>query len=201
VRDPDFDYDSIYFWNCKHRYTFNYPSAWSNKWLTSDTNVGILYGDRIQVWAEAVPISASTTLQDFAEQRANKIEGVETQKEAVDWGNGVTVLWSTFANPNSTVIWWISESGSGMEVKALGPGYDDNFYDIQWFLATVVPNSPYLEDKCGSASSSLAPAKTTAPKATTQSCSFPNGDIEYWWNTVSQSVRDCYTAKYGDPGL
>lgn len=54
----------------------------------------------------------------------------------------------------------------------------------------------------GDSSSAGAPSGQTSvsPKATTpKNCSFPNGDIEYWWNTVSQDVRDCYISKYGYP--
>ena len=198
-RDADFDYDSVYYWNCKHYYTLNYPTAWSNNGMTYDSNVVILKGNKVQVWVEAVSIPVSKTLDEFARERAAKIEGVQAWNETVDWGNGTTVFRATYTNPDSTALWWMSGSGYGMELKALGPGYNDNYSNINGLLATLDPNSQYVGAKCGSAKA--AAPKTVAPKATTQSCSFPNGDIEYWWNTVSQSVRDCYTAKYGDPGL
>lgn len=52
------------------------------------------------------------------------------------------------------------------------------------------------------AGTSAQGSSSAAPKATTKKdCSFPNGDIEYWWNTVSQSVRDCYIEKYGYPSF
>lgn len=30
-------------------------------------------------------------------------------------------------------------------------------------------------------------------------CDHPNGDIELWWNKVSQDIRNCYIDKYGFP--
>lgn len=193
-RDADFDYDSVYYWNCKHYYTLNYPTAWSNNGMTYDSNVVILKGNKVQVWVEAVSIPVSKTLDEFARERAAKIEGVQAWNETVDWGNGTTVFRATYTNPDSTALWWMSGSGYGMELKALGSGYNDNYSNINGLLATLDPNSQYVGAKC-------SPAKAAAPKATTKNCSFPNGDIEYWWNTVSQSVRDCYISKYGDPGL
>jgi hypothetical protein len=197
VRNADFDYDSVYYWNCKHKYTLNYPTAWSNNGMTYDSNIVILKGNKVQVWVEAVSIPASKTLQVFAEERAAQISGVRAWNEIVDWGNGVTVLRSTFTKPNSQALWWISSSGAGMELKTIGDGYDNSYTTIQNLIATLDPNSSYIGAKCGSTSTSEAAPKTNVKK----DCSFPNGDIEYWWNSVSQDVRDCYISKYGYPNF
>jgi hypothetical protein len=196
-READFDYDSVYYWNCKHSYTLNYPTAWSNNGMTLNSDKVILKGNQVQVQVDAVSISKSKTLQEFAEERAGNIEGVQAWNEIVDWGNGTTVLRATFTDPDSTALWWMSGSGYGMELKASGSEYNNNYSNINGLLATLDPNSQYLGDKCGTTTSVKSPV--TPKVVTPKNCSFPNGDFEDWWNVVSQDVRDCYISKYGYP--
>jgi hypothetical protein len=197
LRDADFDYDSVYYWNCKHSYTLNYPTAWSNNGMTSSSNVVILKGNGVQVRVEAVSIPAAKTLQEFAEERAAKISGVEAWQEVVDWGNGTTVFRVTYTNPDSAALWWIANSGYGMELKTVGDGYNNSYTTIQSLIATLDPNSQYIGQHCGSSASGTS--KTVAPVQNSSDCSFPNGDVEYWWDSASAAEKQCYVDKYGAP--
>jgi hypothetical protein len=199
MRDADFDYDSIYYWNCKHSYTVNYPTAWSNNGMTSSSNTAILKGNKIQVQLEAISIPVAKTLQEFAEERAKKISGDKAWQEVVDWGNGTTVFRVTYINPSSIALWWIANSGYGMELKAAGSGYDNAYTTIQNLTATLVPNSPYIGQHCGSSSSGSA--NTSSQAKISSDCSFPNGDVEYWWDSASAAEKQCYVDKYGAPSF
>jgi hypothetical protein len=37
------------------------------------------------------------------------------------------------------------------------------------------------------------------PSVVIDPCDFPNGDVEYWWYTAEEDMRDCYESIYGTP--
>jgi hypothetical protein len=202
VVDPDFQMTGIYYWNCKHRYTLTYPTAWSNNGMTYNSGVVILKGNQIQIWIEAAPIGVMETLQGFAEKRAAKIEGNLAWLETIDWNGEATVFRATYANPDSTAMWWLA-GDYGMELRAFGPGYNNEYANIQNTIATLDPN--IMIAQCGASSSKTsdyAPQpvkKETAASSKKKACSFPNGDVEYWWGNASASERDCFIQNGGIP--
>ena len=196
VVSPDFQMSGVYYWNCKHRYTLTYPADWANNGMTSDSNVVILKGNKVQLWIEAVPITVTENLQSFAKKRAAKISGDLALVRSVDWNGEATILQATFRNPDSIALWW--QAGDyGMELKAFGPGYNNEYMNIHDTISTLDPNINVYQ--CNSASLSKTWVKTTANINVNKGCTYPNGDVVDWWCQVSEKERDCYEEKYGDP--
>jgi len=206
VVDPDFQMNGVYYWNCKHRYTLTYPVAWSNNGMTYNSNTVILKGEQAQVRIEAVPITTTETLQDFAGKRSVGVPGNLAWVETVDWNGEATVFQATYRNPDSMALWWMA-GDYGVELKAYGTGYNSEYSNIQKTIATLDPNITIPRcsslNRAGQNDTSLSKTsdykKPANTKTKSKSCSFPNGDVEYWWDGASASERDCFIQKGGIP--
>jgi|GEM_PF-1581731 len=198
VVDPDFQMTGVYYWNCKHRYTLTYPTAWSNNGMTFDSNVVILKGSQSQIRIEAVPIAVAETLQGFAQKRAAKIEGNQVWVESIDWNGEATVFQVTYRNPDSMVLYWLA-GDYGMELKAFGSGYNGEYDNIQKTIATLDPNITIPQ--CSASLSKTSEYKTPKASAKSKKCSHPNGDVEYWWDSASAAEKQCFIDEYGEPSF
>ena len=142
AKDFSFVNNSVYYWNCKHKYALNYPLSWSNNGMTYDSNVVILYGKNLQTRIEAISIPTSKTLQEFAEERSSNISGVKAWSEAIDWDGKTTIFQYSFTKPTSSAIYWFSEN-YGMEMKIFGSGYDLEYDNIKNMFSALEPSYTY----------------------------------------------------------
>ena len=192
--NPDFQMGGVYYWNCKHRYTITYPTAWSNNGMNSNSNVVILKGNQAQLWIEAAPITVYETLEGFANKRSKNLSGDLVWVERINWNDETTVYQATYRNPDSLVIWW--QAGNyGMELKAFGPRYNNEYDNIVNTISTLDPNKNVYQ--CSSATTNPVDKAAVATKPAGK-C-YPNGDVVDWWCAVSEEVRDCYEDENGDP--
>ncbi|MFH1182920.1 MAG: hypothetical protein V1690_01515, partial [Candidatus Moraniibacteriota bacterium] len=195
VAETGYASSAVYYWNCKHRYTLNYPTVWSNNGMTYNSNLVILRGKNLEVRVEAVPITTTETLDSFVAKRSAKIVGDEVWQEGIDWSDESFVVQVTFRNPDSQALFWLAGSYA-IEMKISGTGYNNEYTNVQNMLATLTPN--VLVSAC-SASVSETTSKTVTTVPVSNKCTYPNGDAVDWWCQVSEKERDCYEEKYGDP--
>lgn len=199
IVSPDFQMTGVYYWNCKHHYTLTYPAAWANNGATSSSNPLILKGNQVQLWVQAFPIASSETLKDFVKERSAKISGQLAWVESLDW-DGTALMQVTYRGPDSLALWWLT-TNYGMEIRALGPGYQNEYENIANTVSTLDPNRNVYQcasnpnqtfGKATTATQTVQPNVPTAP-----SCTYPNGDPVDWWCMVSEAQRRCYEKEHG----
>ena len=210
----------INYWNCTYWYSLYYPSDWNNNGMTLDSKNVELYGNGLTVSINNFSIFNYLDLDSFAENRKNLIQGkVVDSRDKIRNKNRMIAY--EFANPSSSVVFWESSDGY-IETRIFGSDYDNQIKTISFFLAALNTNPQSLECSnsyyydqnieedwggdvpyCDYENDPDCWPEGEFPNQgnTDQGCSFPNGDIEYWWTDVSQDVRDCYINEYGDPGL
>jgi|GEM_PF-5459318 len=199
IVSPDFQMSGVYYWNCKHHYTLTYPAAWANNGATSSSNPLILKGNQVQLWVQAIPIASSETLKDFVKERAAKISGQLAWVEAIDW-DGTTMTQVTYRGPDSLALWWLT-TNYGMEIKAFGPGYENEYENIANTISTLDPNRNVYQCATNPNQTFGKPAAATQPVTTaaTSKCTYPSGDPVDWWCMTNEAERDCYESQHGDP--
>jgi len=187
-----------YYANCKYRYSLYYPSTWSTEGATSNSGQVFFVGPNARVKIESLGLTSGESLAAFAARRTSVMEGNKVWSETVEWDSkGTSTIRSYFTHPDSQSMHWI-QGGRGMELMAFGDGYNSQFINIKNLLGSLTIDLDYI-DTCDSSSSSSN--KPTSSGFNCDSWIHPNGDIEYWWYSLSQEEQDCYVKKYGDPGF
>jgi hypothetical protein len=189
----NFASNSDYYYNCKYRYMINYPTSWSTENATSNSIQVFFIGPSAKVKVESLGLIPGQSLNSFADERTSLMEGNLAFSETIDW-DGTLVVRSWFTHPDSQSMHWIAGS-RGMELMAFGTGYNSQFTKIENMLGTLLINSTPSECSSSSASSSSSQSFDCS------SWNHPNGDIEYWWDTVTEAERQCYISKYGYPPM
>jgi hypothetical protein len=75
--------------------------------------------------------------------------------------------------------WWWDASEDERDAYENENGYPYTLYSFNWSASKFEDGSWY----------------------DTTSCDFPNGDIDMWWDTVDQDMRDCYMLLWGLPSF
>ncbi len=204
--DPSYLERSIYYWNCKYHYSLNYPQNWSIDDQSHNALQVFFQGSGVTLKIESIGLLPGETLRELADRRnePGKISadtaGINVWSEEINW-DGVSVIETDYVKPDAIVIHWL-EGGRGMELMIFGTGFNNQFLEIEKMLAT-------LDVGLVNMSACQVPETTspvTVPKSSTKENSFncdswihPNGDIEYWWDSISPQEKDCYVSKYGAP--
>jgi hypothetical protein len=192
--DVSFAGNSVHYYNCKYRYSINYPTAWSTETATKNSIQVFFVGPSTRVKIESVGIEKGQSLASFADERTSLMGGNMVLSETVDW-DGTSVVRSWFTHPDSQSLHWIN-AGRGMEIMAFGTGYNSQFLTIESMLSTLLVNSTPSECSSGSSSSSSSSSNFDC-----SSWVHPNGDIVYWWDQISEAERQCYISKNGYPPI
>jgi len=143
------------------------------------------------------------TLYTLANDRLKSTKGTQIGSRDKQ-RNGVHILAYDFENPRSLFILW--QSGNfQIEMRFWGAWDQKEENNLGYLLATFNPgnvNDPNCQNVDSTTSSTANQRVLTQPQPPTQQgCSHPNGDVEFWWNDVSQDVRDCYISKFGWPAF
>ncbi len=192
--DVNFAEDSIYYFNCKYKYSINYPASWTTETATRNSIQVFFVGPQTRMKVESLGLVPGQSLKSFSDERTSLMEGNLALSETIDW-DGTSVVRSWFTHPDSQALHWIT-GNRGMELMAFGTGYNSQFTTIEKMLGTLYVNS--LPAECGSTSS------TSSSSTSGLDCSgwtHPNGDIEYWWDEISEAERQCYISRFGYPPI
>ena len=88
-------------------------------------------------------------------------------------------------------------SGVGLIIAgSAGTLPDDLQYqydDSDWYW------DEYVDDWSDYDSTTDTDTYDTEDSDVTEDCTFPNGDIEYWWYDADEATKDCYRDMYGEP--
>jgi len=190
---------SVNYYNCKHGYTFYYPQEWTNDGVTSDSDVVTFFGNGVTAHIQAYPNTEYAVLNDdslyaFANAKTKTIEGEETGSRDKD-RNGIHILAYAFTNPQSLEIYW-QEKNYQIEMVFSGAWGNTEESNIQFLISTFKPgayNIPECQQQI-TVQPTILSESTIQPPAP---CSFPNGDVEYWWAEASEETRNCFLKQGG----
>ncbi len=218
---------AINYWNCTYWYSLYYPTAWANNSMTLNSAQVELYGDGLTVSVNNFSSANYRDLDSFVENRRQNISGKVTSTRDKT-RNQTRVIAFEYQNPGSVVLFWDSTNGF-MEMRIFGNKYAqqqdlvanivaglntnptqldcdqsyfiDDYVEGDW--GGDVPNCDYENDPdCWPAGEFPGYDNINIygeDYDTDPVCNLPNGDLDLWWWNVSQEVRDCYIANYGDP--
>jgi len=209
--DSSYLAQSIYYWNCKYYYSLSYPQNWTIDDKNNNAMQVFIKGSGVTVKLESIGLTPGETLQELANRRneAGKISpdtaGINVWSETIDWG-GVKAIETDYVKPDAIIIHWL-RGNRGMEMMIFGTGFNNQFTEIEKMLSTlevnllamveVYPGCPAPASSSSSSSSSSSPS--TKSSFNCDSWIHPNGDIEYWWDSISPQEKNCYVSKYGAP--
>jgi len=206
LSDLDYLDRSIYYWNCKYCYSLNYPQSWSIDDQSHNALQVFFQGQGVTVKIESIGLVPGETLRELADRRnepgkiSSDAAGINVWSEEINW-DGNSVIETDYVKPDAIVIHWL-QGGRGMELMIFGTGFNNQFLEIEKMLATLEINLTNITAcQASNASSSLPTynSSTTKDSFNCDSWIHPNGDIEYWWDSISSQEKDCYVSKYGAP--
>lgn len=202
--NPSYIDQSIYYWNCKYRYSLNYPQNWTIDDQSYNAMQTFIKGSGVTVKIESIGLVPGETLWELANRRnepgkiSSDTAGVEVWSEVVNWG-GAQAIETDYVKPDAIIIHWL-QGGRGMEMMIFGAGFNNQFLGIEKMLATLEINLLAMST-CDTSVSSPSSSSSSSIKSSFNCDSWvhPNGDLEYWWDTISPQEKDCYVSKYGAP--
>lgn len=198
--DASYLENSIYYWNCKYEYSLSYPRGWTIDDQTHNALQAFIHGPGVTVKLESIARTSGETLQQLAARRTEEgkispdTAGVNIFSQIIDW-NGIQVFETDFTNPDAIVLHWL-QGGRAMEMTIFGQSFNTHFTSIEKMLSTleITRNAIPL---CQTSSASQKSSSSSAFDC--NSWVHPNGDLEYWWDSVSAQEKQCYVDKYGAP--
>ena len=132
----DYKDQSIYYWNCKYRYSLYYPKNWKVVMADINSDKTLFQGEKINVSVEAM--SSGLSLEQFATNQKDKIGGNVISSRNMSRYNKQLIAYE-IDNPPTALIYW-QEEDLIMEFKINGTSYGQNLSIIQNMIATLIFN-------------------------------------------------------------
>jgi len=181
--------DGEFYFNCKHSYNFRYPKNWLLTDYTEDTDKTTVYKKGISISFTAFENEQNLNLEEWVDKQIQQIPGKVYEKEKIKQ-SGIDAFTVIFENPDVHATFW-QEKDYFLQMLLSGENISQLDPEAGAIILTLKAGEGL--PRCQTYSESQTTSGTVDP----QTCSHPNGDVEYWWYSAPQSARDCYVARYG----
>lgn len=170
-----------------HHFSLNYPAELTLLPMVEEEDYLYYEGDDLQISLEAAEaaqyeelIGENYSLPDYVEHIEYFMFAERSKYEEMS-RDGVEMVRVDYDRDPATIVLYWQAGLKNLRLALTGK--------------LVSQADPVVEEILDSLQ--LLPLSSDGIEAGSAECSHPNGDVEYWWNEVSQAERDCFVQKYG----